>query len=76
MGCEMARENPRAIAKAAIEEWSAENPRRSGETVRQYRKRMQDGVGQELRGRYGSSVWLVLLMQLLPLLIEWFTNRK
>jgi hypothetical protein len=70
------KENPRAIAKRAIEEWSAENPRKLGETVRQYRKRMQDGVGQQLQGRYGSSVWLAILMQFLPLLIEWFTNRR
>ena len=72
----MARENPRAIAKQAIEEWANENPRKQGETVRQYRKRMQDGVGGGLKQQYGSAVWLTLLMQLLPLLIEWWTNRK
>ena len=72
----MARENPRAIAKQAIEEWADANPRRQGENARQYRKRMQDGVGAGLKQRYGSAVWLTLLIQLLPLLIEWWTNRK
>ena len=72
----MARENPRAIAKAAIEEWAAENPRRQGENARQYRKRMQDGVSGGLKQRYGSAIWLTLLIQLLPLLIEWFLKRK
>ena len=72
----MARENPRAIAKAAIEEWADANPRRQGENTRQYRKRMQDGVSGGLKQRYGSAIWLTLLIQLLPLLIEWWLNRK
>ena len=72
----MARENPRAIAKAAIEDWADANPRNAGETARQYRKRMQDGVGAGLQRQYGSSVWLTLLLQLLPLLIEYFLKRK
>ncbi len=67
----------RKIAKEAIEKWAAANPRQVGvETVRQYRKRFLAGVVGELKPRYGNTMWWTWLLQFLPLLIEWFVNRR
>jgi hypothetical protein len=68
--------NVRNVAKQEIESWVAENPRKAGENVRQYRRRAQQQVGDKLKSEHAGSPWLTILMQLLPLLIEWFINRK
>ncbi len=55
----------RKVAKEAIEEWVAGNPRHAGETVRQYRKRFLAGVGGKLKPRYGNTMWW-----------KWFMTRR
>ena len=72
----MARFNARATAKEAIESWAAANPQGPNESKAKYRRRMRDGVGEKLQRENAGSAWLTILLQLLPLLIEWFTNRK
>lgn len=72
----MARFNARKRAQSAIEEWAAGNPRGERETVAAYRRRMREGVTADLQRDGEGSMWLTILLQLLPLLIEWFTNRK
>ena len=75
----MARFNAKAKAESAIESWAAENPREPGETRAKYRRRMQAGVTEELKSEAAGSVWVTILpfiLQFLPLMIEWFLNRK
>ena len=72
----MARFNARKRAQSAIEDWAASNPRGERETVAAYRRRMRDGVTADLQADGDGSAWLTILLQLLPLLIEWFTKRK
>ena len=64
--------NVRQAAKAAITDWVEDNPRQSRETLRQYRSRARQGIEANLRGEHGSPVWLTILLQLLPLLLELF----
>jgi len=68
--------NVRKIAKEEIEAWVAANPRKAGETLAAYRRRAKQGVESNLSSQYAGSPWMAILMQLLPLLIEWFINRK
>ena len=75
----MARFNARAKAESAIENWAAENPQEPGESKAKYRRRMRAGVTAGLKSEAAGSVWVSLLpfiLQFLPLLIEWFLNRK
>jgi len=68
--------NVRSAAKQEIESWMAGNPRVAGETLPQYRRRAREAVSDNLKAKYDASPWLAILLQLLPLLIEWITKRK
>ena len=72
----MARVNVRKIAEEEIEMWADENPRRQGESLRAYRSRARAGVTSGIRERYGNPAWFALLLQFLPILIEWLLNRR
>ena len=69
--------NIRDTVREEIENWVGANPRESGERVRDYRVRARRGVAANLEKEYpvGSPI-LMILLQLLPLLIEGFVNRR
>ena len=67
----------REVVSGANAGWASANPRERGERMRDYRVRMRRGVAARLEEEYpvGSPI-LMLLLQLLPLLVEWFLNRR
>lgn len=69
--------NHREVVGGAITGWASANPRERGERIRDYRVRMRRGVAARLEEEYpvGSPI-LMILLQLLPLLVEWFLNRR
>ena len=68
--------NARRAASTEIKSWMEANPRSAGESLAAYRRRARTEISDRLSEKYDGSVWLTILLQLLPLLIEWFTNRK
>ena len=68
--------NVRQAAASEIKSWTEANPRQRGETLTAYRRRARKEIGDNLSEKYDGSPWLMILLQLLPLLIEWFINRR
>lgn len=59
-------------ATAAVKVWKADNPRRDGETLAQYRRRCQDAMKTQFGQKYGSpdwSEWLKIIMEVLKMII-------
>jgi len=59
-------------ATAAVKVWKANNPRRDGETLAQYRRRCQEAMQTQFRQTYGSpdwSEWLKIIMEVLKMII-------
>ena len=59
-------------ATAAVKVWKANNPRRDGETLAQYRRRCQDAMKTQFSQTYGSpdwSEWLKIIMEVLKMII-------
>lgn len=62
----------RSEATAAVKVWKADNPRRDGETLAQYRRRCRDAMEAHFSERYGGpdwSEWLKIIMEVLKMII-------
>ena len=62
----------RSEATSAVKAWKAENPRRDGETLAQYRRRCRDAMEDHFAERYGGpdwSEWLKIIMEVLKMII-------
>ena len=67
----------RREARRRAAEWVDANPRQAGETLAAYRRRARQQITDDWTAEHqDGSIWLALLLQFLPLFIEWFTNRR
>ena len=67
----------RVAARRATAEWVDANPRQPGETLAAYRRRARQQITDAWTAKHqDGSIWLTILLQFLPIFIEWFTNRR
>ncbi len=71
------RINFRRIVDKEVREWMEENPREVGERRREYISRARRAVEANIKENYSfSPTILMILFQLLPIVIEWWLNRR
>jgi hypothetical protein len=63
------------VLREEIDNWIASNPRKAGETPRQYLARAKKSVKETVSSKYAGSPFLTILLQLLPLLLEFLFRR-
>lgn len=59
-------------ATAAVKSWRADNPRRAGESLAQYRRRCQEALQAQFRQKYAEgdwSSWLKIILEVLKMII-------
>ena len=58
------------IVREGVADWTAENPRKAGESKAAYRKRCRDALESQFRGEYGDwTAFFEMIMQLLQILL-------
>ena len=66
----------RKVAKQEVEDWIKSNPRKAGETVRQYQARGAKEIRARVSSAYAGSPFLTFLLQIIPLLLEFWFRRN